>query len=1647
MALSPFADLVDGPPGDGGGDDPPTPQPAPAPAPQPSPFADLLKPKAQAAAPDSPFADLAGRAPAKSAAGPQGAQTVVTAENANTTKAGSYARAPIMAFDAAGGQLVRGATGLAELAGVIDEDTRKRVNESEDKSDMYREIELGKAPGATTAANLGGTALTFANPTMGALTAAGATAGQMRDQGADRSTALAGGALAGGAAAAMGPLGRVAGPVVAPLGEGLVARAAGGALTGAAQGALMSGGNVAAESMVDPEAARAQLGNLPADAALFGVLGAAHAGAARPERAQASPFEDLAKPFADAADRPIAPPPPEAARGAPLEPGAPEPVPESGPRSLEIDAQQQGAAELARMQDEAARSKAISDVAKQQAAENEQAARAEALRAEIERRRQWYEDNKDARLDWARRFLDGEATYEDAPTPPGQEPTNAAANHPEIPAGVRQEGQGDLLRDRQEAGPRPGDVQEAQRQPPEAVAQPRPEPAAAPPAAVPAAAPRAHQVGDRVRIEFKGSPVEGQIIGRAPEGRLRVQADDGRTFPAVAPERITSLEERRAPAPPASPAPEPPAPREAAPRAAAEPPLPRAAGAEPAPAAPRARPRGEEPLPPRMTRDQLRSQLDALPIAKRTPGLTDSLMAFVEARAKSAGLSPDEYVGRKFAGVRSEADRAALNQKDTLLQERQGTRLEVPSARLKHQYLLSQWKKAHGDRSPTPTDKDWQKLVRQADMVDEAQGRKFFQGDSLDEAIRGDSVKRGAVQFLRDGRAIIHAFQHADESTVLHELAHVFRRDLSGEDLAAVEEWAKVKGGNWTRAAEEKFARGFERYVRDGQAPTPQLKGVFQQFFHWLHNVYRSVTGSAINVDVSPAAKRVFDRLLTDDRVAKNVPREIPELPREERPTSPTAPTPGDRTQAPPLSGPGSDRIQNDRAAETAPAGAKPAASAPSRPVANQRPDLATPGLEPEARAGYVEARNQIGDVASRSREDIRTAAQKRVDKNADGELSKLLSKSRRGEAFNAEDMGVAQHLLDRLSGEPGRHVDFRRLSLAYHLAGNEGAVAMGMRVDRIQTPEGRAAEGRSLVALPAPRAARRMEQLRQLLQKDQDALGFLEQRDPAAQKLRNRMKRYQGALDALEAKDAKRQAKDKAHLKSLGFDVDHADPEWAKDPDRFAQFVAALDATKGGLPAVARELYVGAAHMSGTVFGKKILADLFNVPAAAARRGLEAVVGEAKRAVGLGKANEASFRELRHMWRAISPAFAKARANAAEALISEQHPKELMGPEDTPFYPAMRGIPGKVIRQLSLMPTVRAIDAFTRSLVAHVEVAGQAYRSGAHLGDAELGAHMDREVSDFHSESWGKAREEAMRATFMEKPIAPVRAFNRLKYQQAHGAYRKAVKFGANVLEPFTTIPSNIATQGLAEWTPGLSDAITVMKALRRGEDGEWLYDGNKFNRDVAQAILRWGSAATFATAAANGYITGANDERNPDSINLFGHHFSYRFLGPIGRAIGAAADVFAPQTGKKPDPAAMRVLKGSWERFGEMPLIRLGQDVVRMAVQEHEGKDGILRFLADHTAGFMEPSIVHQAINAQADEVRTKASFSKKTPPPAYERFAAYLKDRMTSNSGKPVYIGGKPLVKDSFDSPLGTLLWRIAMPLPLGNKEPERGPETGR
>lgn len=134
---------------------------------------------------------------------------------------------------------------------------------------------------------------------------------------------------------------------------------------------------------------------------------------------------------------------------------------------------------------------------------------------------------------------------------------------------------------------------------------------------------------------------------------------------------------------------------------------------------------------------------------------------------------------------------------------------------------------------------------------------------------------RGAAA-LRNGRAIITLFDKADASTFMHETGHEWLERMIADgantdapqgmraDADTVRKWLGMEADQAvpTTRQHEKFARGFEQYLREGIAPSRALDGVFAQFRDWLTRIYETIKrlGKPINEDI----RNVFDRLITE---------------------------------------------------------------------------------------------------------------------------------------------------------------------------------------------------------------------------------------------------------------------------------------------------------------------------------------------------------------------------------------------------------------------------------------------------------------------------------------------------------------------------------------------------------------------------------------------------------------------------------------------------------------------------------------------------------------------------------------------------------------------------------------------------------------
>ena len=159
----------------------------------------------------------------------------------------------------------------------------------------------------------------------------------------------------------------------------------------------------------------------------------------------------------------------------------------------------------------------------------------------------------------------------------------------------------------------------------------------------------------------------------------------------------------------------------------------------------------------------------------------------------------------------------------------------------------------------------------------------------------------------------IHLFDGADQSSFVHEAAHMYLTEMSKmatdeaapkgllEDWNTIQEWAAYKPEDIKdyegtarekefksyakaiedahksgdviaiRAAEERwmqerFARGFERYIAEGKAPAQALQSAFRKFKSWLVSIYRDLKN--LGKEPPEDVKRVMDRMLaTNDEI------------------------------------------------------------------------------------------------------------------------------------------------------------------------------------------------------------------------------------------------------------------------------------------------------------------------------------------------------------------------------------------------------------------------------------------------------------------------------------------------------------------------------------------------------------------------------------------------------------------------------------------------------------------------------------------------------------------------------------------------------------------------------------------------------------
>lgn len=176
---------------------------------------------------------------------------------------------------------------------------------------------------------------------------------------------------------------------------------------------------------------------------------------------------------------------------------------------------------------------------------------------------------------------------------------------------------------------------------------------------------------------------------------------------------------------------------------------------------------------------------------------------------------------------------------------------------------------------------------------------------------------KGQTAFKTTGEKVISLFKAADQSTFMHEMAHIYLHDMLAlaelpnapkqllDDVATINQWAawndtqfvkeykgtamesefkklneqmktavaqgsvKIEGRAMTLEQmqrlwmQERFARGFENYLKSGEAPTEATRSIFRRFKQWLTKIYRAF--SQIGGAPSKEVKAVMDRMIASE--------------------------------------------------------------------------------------------------------------------------------------------------------------------------------------------------------------------------------------------------------------------------------------------------------------------------------------------------------------------------------------------------------------------------------------------------------------------------------------------------------------------------------------------------------------------------------------------------------------------------------------------------------------------------------------------------------------------------------------------------------------------------------------------------------------
>ncbi|PTR05689.1 MULTISPECIES: hypothetical protein [unclassified Novosphingobium] len=152
--------------------------------------------------------------------------------------------------------------------------------------------------------------------------------------------------------------------------------------------------------------------------------------------------------------------------------------------------------------------------------------------------------------------------------------------------------------------------------------------------------------------------------------------------------------------------------------------------------------------------------------------------------------------------------------------------------------------------------------------------RQGSEGGPRGRFIPGQNGRGGTIELFqsRNPSTLIHEFGHQWLEELRADAMHSEASDQLRSDWETVKAWFASLGypladdGAIPVEAHEYWARGIERYLMEGNAPSTGLARLFETVRGWMLAIYRKV--DALRSPISPEIRQVFDRMLaTDDEI------------------------------------------------------------------------------------------------------------------------------------------------------------------------------------------------------------------------------------------------------------------------------------------------------------------------------------------------------------------------------------------------------------------------------------------------------------------------------------------------------------------------------------------------------------------------------------------------------------------------------------------------------------------------------------------------------------------------------------------------------------------------------------------------------------